>query len=66
MSKLIRDELEIGDFEEKFWTDSKVLLGIIKKEIKRFKIFAPNRIQIIKENSNVNQWMRANKKQRCR
>ena len=56
MSKLIRNELEIGDFEETFWTDIRVVLGYIKNKVKQFKIFMAKRIQIIKENSNVNQW----------
>ena len=56
MSKLIRNELEIEDFEETFSTDSRVVLGYIKDEVKRFKIFVANKIQIIKENFNVNQW----------
>ena len=56
MSKLIRNDLEIGDFEETFWTDSKVVLDYIKNEVKQFKIYVANRIHIIKENSNVNQW----------
>ena len=56
MSKLIRNELEIGDFEETFWTDIRAVLGYVKNEVKQFKNFIANRIQIIKENSNVNQW----------
>ena len=56
MSKLIRNVLEIGDFEETHWTGSRVVLGYIENEVKRFKIFVVKRIQIIKENSNVNQW----------
>ena len=55
MSKLIRNELEIGDFEEAFWTNSRVVLGYIQMK-SSFKIFAANKIQIIKVNSNVNQW----------
>ena len=56
MSKLIRNELEIGEFEETFWANSRVVLGYIKNEVKRFKTFIVNRIQITKENLNVNQW----------
>ena len=56
MSKLIRNELEIEGFEETFSTDSRVVLGYIKDEVKQFKMFVANKIQIIKENSNVNQW----------
>ena len=56
MSKLIRKELDIKNYEETYWTDSKVILGYINNEVKRFKIFVANRVQTIKENSNVEQW----------
>ena len=56
MSKLIRKELDIKNYEETYWTDSKVILGYINNEVKRFKIFVANMVQTIKENSNVEQW----------
>ena len=56
MSKLIKEELDIKDYEETYWTDSKVTLGYINNELKRFKICVANRVQTIKENSNVEQW----------
>ena len=63
MSKLIRNELEIGDFEETFSNNSsRLVLGYIKNEVKQFKIFTVNRIQIIKENLNVNQWKYVSRK----
>ena len=56
ISKLIKRELDIEDYEETYWTDSKVILGYISNEVRRFKIFVANRIQKIKENSNIEQW----------
>ena len=56
MSKLIKKELDIKDYEETYWTDSKVILGYINNEVKRFKIFVANRVLTIKESSNVEQW----------
>ena len=56
MSKLIKKELDIEDYEETYWTNSKVILGYINNEMKRFKIFVANRVQTLKENSNVEQW----------
>ena len=56
MSKLIKRELDIEDYEETYWTDSKVILGYINNEVKCFKIFVANRIQTIKENLNIKQW----------
>ena len=40
---------------EFYWTDSMVVLGYISNEAKRFKVFVANRIQLIRENSNVKQ-----------
>ena len=56
MPKLIKRELDIEDYEETYWTDNKVILGYINNEVKCFKIFVANRIQTIKENSNIKQW----------
>ena len=59
MSQLIKAELELNDLEsirEHFWTDSQVVLGYINNESKRFKVFVANRVQLIRYNSNTNQW----------
>ena len=56
ISRLIWNELENGDFEETFWTDSRVVLVSLKNKVKPFKTFIGNINQIIKESSNVNQW----------
>ena len=53
---LLKRELGIQVDEEYFWTDSKVVLGYIKNESRAFKTFVANRVQIIQENSKVNQW----------
>ena len=41
---------------EFYWTGSKVVLGYIRNEAKKFKVFVANRVQLIRENSDVNQW----------
>ena len=33
-----------------------MVLGCIRNEAKRFKVFVANRVQLIRENSDVNQW----------
>ena len=43
--------------KEYFYTDSEVVLGYVSNDAKHFKIFVANRIQLIRENSDVNQWM---------
>ena len=52
----LREELDIKINKEYFWTDSKVALGHIWKSSKRFKIFVANRIQFIRDNSDIAQW----------
>ena len=60
ISQQLKQELDIeGDIsevEEFFWTDSQVLLNNISNESKRFKIFVANRVQMIRNNTNLSQW----------
>ena len=56
MSKLIQKEQDIEDCEETYWTGSKIILGCINDGVKRFENFMTNRVQTIKENSNIEQW----------
>ncbi|XP_068758050.1 uncharacterized protein [Montipora capricornis] len=52
----IREELCYPNLTEFFWTDSKVVLGYIKNEAKKFRTFVANRVQEIKTRTNINQW----------
>ena len=52
---LLKEELNIEINKEYFWTDSKVVLGYISSSSKRFKIFVANRIQFIRDHSDVAQ-----------
>ncbi|KAI3376815.1 hypothetical protein L3Q82_000073 [Scortum barcoo] len=47
-SDLLRKELEIEGAQEIFWTDSRVVLGYVNNEARRFHVFVANRIQRIK------------------
>lgn len=49
-------ELDYEGVEEVFWTDSKVVLGYIANETRRFHIFVGNRVQQIQEHSSPDQW----------
>lgn len=55
-SDLLRKELEIDNLEEYFWTDSKVVLGYINNDGKRFNVFVANRVQRIKQSTDNKQW----------
>ena len=56
ISKMLRDELDIHISSKVFWTDSQVVLGYINNDSRRFKIFVANRVQFIRDNTNIEQW----------
>ena len=49
MSTIIRKE-------SCYWTDSQVIIGYLKNTHKRLKVFVANRVQQIREHTNVSQW----------
>ena len=56
VSLLLKKELTISTLIRAFyWTGSKVVLEYIRNAAKRFKVFVVNRVQLIRENSDVNQ-----------
>ncbi len=56
ISDMLRNELEIQDLKEFFWTDSTVVLGYINNDARRFHVFVANRIQRIKSSTEPEQW----------
>ncbi|XP_063878734.1 uncharacterized protein LOC135110395 [Scylla paramamosain] len=54
--KLLKGELEYNNVEEVFWTDSKVVLGYIANEAKRFHVYVANRVETIRDHTSPNQW----------
>ena len=56
ISQQIRQELSLGDVQEFFWSDSKVVLAYIANESRRFHVFVANRVQLIQDSTSVNQW----------
>ena len=64
MSNLLKREVDLSylkePLKEYFWTDSQVVLGYIKNEKKRFKIFVANWVQLIRDNSDIDQWRHVN------
>ncbi|XP_038150062.1 uncharacterized protein LOC119789301 [Cyprinodon tularosa] len=55
-SNTLKEELGLTDVVEYFWTDSKVVLGYIHNEARRFHTFVANRIQKIQLSSSPQQW----------
>ena len=60
ISQHLKQELDleehISKLEEFFWTDSQVVLNYISNESKRFKVFVPNCVHMIRNNTNLSQW----------
>ncbi|XP_039534522.1 uncharacterized protein LOC120483523 [Pimephales promelas] len=56
MADLIKDELDLKLDDIKFFTDSKVVLGYIYNESKRFYVYVHNRVQRIHQSSRPEQW----------
>ena len=61
-AKVLRKELKLTT-KEYFWTDSSIVLGYIKSETLRFKVFVANRVQRIRAGSDPNQWFYVEGKQ---
>ena len=47
--------MKLGEIQKWFWTDSKVVIGYIKNDTKRFKTFSANIVQQLIENTDVEQ-----------
>ncbi|KAG1968718.1 nek6 [Pimephales promelas] len=56
MSIMLKAELEMKIEQELFWTDSQVVLAYINNEARRFHVFVANRVQLIREITDPNQW----------
>ena len=53
---MLREELDIHINPEVFWTGSQVVLGYMNNASRRFKIFVANRVQFIRDNTEIEQW----------
>ena len=53
---VLKKQLEYKDVKEVFWTDSKVVLGYIASDAKRFHVFVANRVQQIRDQTSPAQW----------
>ena len=60
MSSLLREQLQYDNIEETFWCDSRVTLGYISNDAKKFHVFVANRIQQIRDKTESGQWKYVN------
>ena len=56
VANFLKKQLQIDCFHKTYWSNTKVVLGYIRNNAKKFKIFVANRIQQIQEHSEVEQW----------
>lgn len=56
VSSMLHDELNYDNIVNVFWPDSKVVLGYICNDARRFHIFVANRVQQIRDSSSPDQW----------
>ena len=56
ISDVLKKELDVECQQELFWTDSKVVLGYINNEARRFHVFVANRVERIKQSTESAQW----------
>ena len=53
---MLKTEMHLENVTESYWTDSNVVLGYIYKEARRFHVFVGNRVQLIREATDVRSW----------
>ena len=56
VSVFLENELDYTNIKHYYWTDSKVVLGYINNEERRFHMFVSNRVQQIREMTDRHQW----------
>ena len=56
LSNMLHKELNYEGITDVFWTDSKVVIGYIGNEARRFHVYVANRIQQIRESIDPSQW----------
>ena len=53
---MVQEGLNYTKLKQYFWTDSKVVLGYINNDAKRFHTFVANRVQVIRSNTDTKEW----------
>ena len=67
VSQTLQEEHEYGEVDDFFWTDSKVVLGYINNDARRFHTFVANRVQEIRDHTSLKQLLYIDtKKKPCR
>ena len=56
VSAMLKDELMVPNMRDCYWTDSKISLGYITNDVRRFRVFVANRSQKIRAYTSKDQW----------
>ena len=56
VAQVLNEELEFENLQNFYWTDSKVVLGFLANDVKRFCVFVANRLQKIKDIASADKW----------
>ena len=56
ISAILQRDFEYEEITETFWTDSKVVIGYISNDARRFHVFVANRVQQIRDHTSPSQW----------
>lgn len=53
---MLSTEIDINDCQQIYWTDSRIVLGYINNDVKRFHMFVANRVQLIRDYTDHKSW----------
>ena len=56
VANVLKEELDYEELQDFYWTDSKVVLGFISSESRRFHVYVANRVQFIRDHTSPDQW----------
>ena len=56
VANMLKEELDFKELETYYLTDSKVVLGFISNESRRFQVYVANRVQFIQDHTSPAQW----------
>ncbi|KAK2564378.1 hypothetical protein P5673_011803 [Acropora cervicornis] len=56
VANVLKEELDYEELQDFYWTDSKVVLGFISNESRRFHVYVANRTQFIRDQTSPDQW----------
>ena len=56
VASVLKEELDYEELQDFYGTDSKVVLGFISNESRRFHVYVANRVQFIRDQTSPEQW----------